>query len=166
MTSPPSFPASCSSLVSSIPADDASSLFRSGGHGVEVWARRNPAWLRTTATPTGAVTFLKASSSPIFVPPHPGHQGKPLIQLLDQAVVAVRCHPLVGGTAEVVPGVPRRSWSQRWPLLGARVFGVLCTLCRRLLGFASSRSGQVLPPSLLLWEGRTSTCASLELGSF
>jgi hypothetical protein len=31
--------------------------------GVEDRARRNPMWLRTTMTPAGTVTFLKASSS-------------------------------------------------------------------------------------------------------
>jgi hypothetical protein len=32
--------------------------------GADVWAGRNPMRLRTTATPAGAVTFLKASSMP------------------------------------------------------------------------------------------------------
>jgi hypothetical protein len=94
----------CSTIGSEVPP-------RGLWGGRKGW-EKSRCYCRTTTMPTDVVTFLKALSTP-FHPSPPEQRRKPWT-MLGQAVAALLCRPLHGGTIRVAHGVPCR-------LLGSRL---------------------------------------------
>jgi hypothetical protein len=96
---------------------------------------------RTTATPAGVVTFLKASFWPFHLSP-PEHGGNP--RPWGQAVAAILHRPLHGGTVRVAHGVPfRLSESRLAATWSVGVLGAMYTVVdssRTMLSAGPARS--------------------------
>jgi hypothetical protein len=69
----------------------------SADFGANGWAMRNPCFLLTTATPSGAVSSLGASSWLYRCFPTLSAGGNPRFGLPDRTAAAPQCRPLLGG---------------------------------------------------------------------